>query len=100
MSSDSQELFFIFSYNKNAENNGNRDGNENIKRRRMALFHIIKRICSFASSIVWSVFIQMCIRDRLRTIDKKRLKDKVCHLDREVLQKVDQALKISLELDT
>ena len=57
MSSDSQELFFIFSYNKNAENNGNRDGNENIKRRRMALFHIIKRICSFASSIVWSVFI-------------------------------------------
>ena len=38
--------------------------------------------------------------EQLRTIDKKRLKDKVCHLDREVLQKVDQALKISLELDT
>ncbi len=38
--------------------------------------------------------------EQLRTIDKKRLKDKVCHLDKEILLKVNQALKVSLELDT
>lgn len=38
--------------------------------------------------------------EQLRTIDKKRLKDKVCHLDREILQKVERALCISLELNT
>jgi mRNA interferase MazF len=36
--------------------------------------------------------------EQLRTIDKKRLKDRICHLDREILGKVDQALGISLEL--
>ena len=38
--------------------------------------------------------------EQLRTIDKKRLKDKVCHLDQEILEKVDKALLISLDLDT
>ena len=38
--------------------------------------------------------------EQLRTIDKKRLKDKVCHIDGEVLKSVDKALLISLELDT
>lgn len=38
--------------------------------------------------------------EQLRTIDKIRLKDKVCHLDPEILQKVDKALLISLELYT
>jgi mRNA interferase MazF len=38
--------------------------------------------------------------EQLRTIDKKRLKDKVCHLDRDILKTVDAALMISLELDT
>lgn len=38
--------------------------------------------------------------EQLRTIDKQRLKDKVCRLDREVLKKVDRALEISLELYT
>ena len=38
--------------------------------------------------------------EQLRTIDKKRLKDKICHLDREILRKVDQALLVSLELTT
>ena len=37
--------------------------------------------------------------EQLRTIDKKRLRDKVCHLDREILQKVERALLISLDLD-
>lgn len=38
--------------------------------------------------------------EQLRTIDKKRLKDKVCHLDGEMLKKVNRALCISLELPT
>lgn len=38
--------------------------------------------------------------EQLRTIDKKRLKDKVCHLDSYVMKKVNRALMISLELDT
>ena len=38
--------------------------------------------------------------EQLRTIDKKRLKDKVCHLDDQIQKKIDIALKISLELDT
>ena len=36
--------------------------------------------------------------EQVRTIDKKRLKEKVCHLDMEILKKVDKALSISLEL--
>ena len=38
--------------------------------------------------------------EQLRTIDKKRLKDKVCHLDGPVMNRVDHALKVSLQLDT
>ncbi len=38
--------------------------------------------------------------EQLRTIDKKRLKDKVCHLDPQILLKIDKALEISLELYT
>ena len=40
------------------------------------------------------------MQEQLRTIDKKRLKDKVCHVDREIIEKVDKALLISLELST
>ena len=38
--------------------------------------------------------------EQLRTIDKKRLKDKVCHLDQEIMEKVNKGLRISLELNT
>ena len=38
--------------------------------------------------------------EQLRTIDKVRLKDKICHLDSEILKKVNKALRISLDLDT
>ena len=38
--------------------------------------------------------------EQLRTIDKKRLKDKVCHLESDILEKVDKALQVSLNLDT
>lgn len=36
--------------------------------------------------------------EQVRTIDKRRLKEKVCHIDDETLKQVNQALKISLEL--
>lgn len=36
--------------------------------------------------------------EQLRTIDKKRLKDKVCHLEGDIMTRVNQALLISLEL--
>ena len=35
--------------------------------------------------------------EQLRTIDKQRLKDKVCHLDENILMRVDEALRASLE---
>ena len=38
--------------------------------------------------------------EQIRTIDKQRLKEKVCHLDERTLYRVDRALKISLELIT
>ena len=38
--------------------------------------------------------------EQLRTIDKSRLKDKICHLDDEILTRIDEALKISLQLTT
>lgn len=38
--------------------------------------------------------------EQLRTIDKKRLKDRICHLDQEIMKKVNEALLISLELNT
>lgn len=38
--------------------------------------------------------------EQLRTIDKRRLKDKICHLTPEQLALVNEALKISLDLPT
>ena len=38
--------------------------------------------------------------EQLRTIDKQRLKDRVCHLEPELLAQVNKALQISLELPT
>lgn len=38
--------------------------------------------------------------EQLRTVDKQRLRDKVCHLDDKLLSKVNEALRVSLELDT
>lgn len=38
--------------------------------------------------------------EQLRTIDKKRLKDKVCHLDSQIMEQVNRGLLISLELNT
>lgn len=38
--------------------------------------------------------------EQLRTIDKTRLKDKVCHLDSDIMKRVEHALMVSLELNT
>ena len=37
--------------------------------------------------------------EQVRTRDKKRLKDKVCHLDNEIINQVDKALRVSLEMN-
>lgn len=36
--------------------------------------------------------------EQLRTIDKTRLKDRICHLDSDIMKKVGRALQISLDL--
>lgn len=36
--------------------------------------------------------------EQLRTIDKTRLKDRICHLDSDIMKKVGKALQISLDL--
>ena len=38
--------------------------------------------------------------EQLRTVDKKRLKDRVCHLDDHLMKQVNRGLMISLELNT
>lgn len=38
--------------------------------------------------------------EQLRTIDKRRLKEKVCHLEPGIMEKVNKGLLISLELGT
>jgi len=38
--------------------------------------------------------------EQLRAIDKQRLKEKICHIDEELQQRVDEALMVSLELHT
>ena len=38
--------------------------------------------------------------EQLRTIDKQRLREKICHIDETLLTKVNDALRICLELPT
>ena len=38
--------------------------------------------------------------EQIRTIDKKRLKDYICHVDRKLMIQIEEALRISLELHT
>lgn len=37
--------------------------------------------------------------EQIRTIDKCRLKDKVCHLDQSIMEYVDHALYVSFQLE-
>ncbi len=36
--------------------------------------------------------------EQVRTIDKSRLKEKVCHLDEDIMYKIDEALLVSFSL--
>lgn len=38
--------------------------------------------------------------EQIRTIDKKRLREFVCHVDSRMMRKVSEAIRISLELNT
>ena len=38
--------------------------------------------------------------EQLRTIDKQRLRERICHIDDLLMEEVNRALMISLELDT
>lgn len=38
--------------------------------------------------------------EQIRTIDKKRLKEKICHLDDELMKQVDKGIKISFGVNT
>ena len=38
--------------------------------------------------------------EQIRTIDKQRLKEFVCHSDPDMMKNVDQAIRVSLELPT
>ena len=38
--------------------------------------------------------------EQIRTIDKRRLKEKICHLDEDLMTQVDKGIKISFALNT
>lgn len=38
--------------------------------------------------------------EQVRTIDKKRLKEKICHLDDDLMKQVDKGLRISFGVNT
>lgn len=38
--------------------------------------------------------------EQIRTIDKQRLKDFICHVDKKLMIQVEEALRVSLELHT
>ena len=42
--------------------------------------------------------IRSYLLEQIRTIDKQRLTDKITHLDDEMMEKVDEALQVSLGL--
>jgi mRNA interferase MazF len=39
------------------------------------------------------------LAEQVRTIDKKRLKERICHLDKNIMEKINSAIAISLGLD-
>lgn len=38
--------------------------------------------------------------EQIRTIDKRRLKEKICHLDDSLMQEVDKGIKVSFAINT
>jgi len=53
--------------------------------------HLNSRSCELIKDSV-------ILLEQVRTIDKQRLKSQVCHLDDEIMKKVDHALRISIAL--
>lgn len=52
---------------------------------------IDSRCCSIVKDSV-------VLLEQLRTIDKKRLREKVCHLDSDLIERIDEALRVSLDI--
>lgn len=42
----------------------------------------------------------VALLEQIRTIDKQRIKDYICHVDKHLMKQIDEALRISLELHT
>lgn len=52
---------------------------------------IDSRCCSIVKDSV-------VLLEQLRTIDKQRLREKVCHLDADMIRRIDEALCVSLDI--
>ena len=53
--------------------------------------HLDSRSCELIKDSV-------ILLEQIRTIDKQRMKSPICHLDNEMMERVDKALRISLSL--
>lgn len=52
---------------------------------------IYSRCCSIVKDSV-------VLLEQLRTIDKQRLREKVCHLEEDMIRQIDEALRVSLDI--
>ena len=52
---------------------------------------IDSRCCSIVKDSV-------VLLEQLRTIDKQRLREKVCHLEEDMIRQIDEALRVSLDI--
>lgn len=52
---------------------------------------IASRCCSIVKDSV-------VLLEQLRTIDKQRLREKVCHLEEDMIRQIDEALRVSLDI--
>ena len=55
--------------------------------------HVVidSRYCSIVKDSV-------VLLEQLRTIDKQRLREKVCHLEEDMIRQIDEALRVSLDI--
>ena len=55
--------------------------------------HVVidSRCCSIVKDSV-------VLLEQLRTIDKHRLREKVCHLEEDMIRQIDEALRVSLDI--